>query len=331
MTTLTRRRGLSLGALALAGALALSACGSSGSDSSSDAGIGAGTDAAPARTHTVKTAMGDVEVPVNPQRVVVLDTGELDSALSLGVRPVGATHSATEEGFPAYLPAEETKGIKAVGEIANPDLETVASLKPDLILTSKVRDGDRYEQLKAIAPTVMTESTGTAWKENFQLHADALGKQAEAKKVVAAYDTHVAEVTEALGGKEKAAATEVNFVRFVEGSDIRIYGKQNYIGSILADLGLGRPAITDKAKDGFSYDVSPEKIDLADADVIFTSTYGSPEKAGTTKTMNSGLWKGLKASKDGKVFEVDDRLWIAGIGYTAADQILDELRTDLTK
>ncbi|MFB7913901.1 ABC transporter substrate-binding protein [Streptomyces sp. NPDC056061] len=320
MTTLTRRA-LPPVALALAGVLALSACGSSDDDAP-----GSGS----AKTHTVKTAMGDVEVPVAPKRVVVLDTGELDSALSLGVRPVGATHSASEDGFPAYLPADRTKGIKEVGEIANPNLETVASLKPDLILTSKVRDGDRYDQLKAIAPTVMTESTGSAWKQNFQLHAEALGKQAEAKKVVAAYDAHVAKVTEAIGGKAKAAATEVNFVRFVEGADIRIYGKQNYIGSILADLGMGRPAITDKAKDGFSYDVSAEKIDLADADVIFTSTYGDPAKAGTTKTMNGGLWKGLRASKTGKVFKVDDRLWIAGIGYTAADEILDEFRAKMT-
>ncbi|WP_406453192.1 iron-siderophore ABC transporter substrate-binding protein [Streptomyces sp. NBC_00876] len=322
MSTDLRRRGLTLGALALTGALALSACGSSDSDSTAKAGA--------ATTHTVKTAMGDVKVPVTPERVVVLDTGELDSALTLGVQPVGATHSATEDGFPTYLPAEKTKKLTEVGEIANPNLETVASLKPDLILTSKVRDGERYEQLSAIAPTVMTESTGTAWKENFQVHAEALGKQAEAKKVVAAYDAHVAKVTEAIGGKEKAAATDVNFVRFVEGADIRIYGKQNYIGSILADLGMGRPAITDKAKDGFSYDVSPEKIDLADADVVFTSTYGDPDKAGTTKTMQSGLWKGLTASKNGKVFKVDDRLWIAGIGYTAAGQILDEFQTKMT-
>ncbi|MER5499408.1 MULTISPECIES: iron-siderophore ABC transporter substrate-binding protein [unclassified Streptomyces] len=325
MSLTVRRRGLVLGALTLTGALTLGACGSS------DSGGGDGSGAGAAEKHTVKTAMGDVEVPVAPKRVVVLDTGELDSALTLGVQPVGGTHSATEDSFPSYLPESRTKDIKEVGEIANPNLETVASLKPDLILTSKVRDGDRYEQLSKIAPTVMTESTGTAWKENFQLHAEALGKQAEAKKVLAEYDAHVAKVTEAIGGKEKAAGTEVNFVRFVEGADIRIYGKQNYIGSILADLGLGRPAITDKAKDGFSYDVSPEKIDLADADVIFTSTYGDPGKAGTTKTMNSGLWKGLTASRNGKVFKVDDRLWIAGIGYTAAGKILDELQADLTK
>ncbi|WP_432166014.1 ABC transporter substrate-binding protein [Streptomyces sp. bgisy031] len=321
--TRSDRRALVSGSLALTGALALTACGSS------DGGSGA---AAPAsrKTHTVSTAMGDVKVPEHPTRVVVLDTGELDSALTLGVKPVGATHAATEEGFPSYLPEDEVKGIKEVGEIADPDMEAVAALDPDLILTSKVRDGARYQQLSAIAPTVMTESTGTAWKESFQVHADALGRKAQAKKVVSDYDAHVARVTAAIGGKEKAAATDINFVRFVEGADIRIYGRQNYIGSILADLGVGRPAITDKAKDGFSYDVSPEKIDLADADVIFTSTYGDPGRAKTTRTMKSGLWKNLEASEDGKVFQVDDNLWIAGIGYTAAHQILDEFQKDLT-
>ncbi|MFI5736747.1 iron-siderophore ABC transporter substrate-binding protein [Streptomyces anulatus] len=324
MTSLLRdRRALVAGSLAVTAALGLAGCGSS--DPAADSSD------SPAKTRTVSTANGDVDVPASPKRVVVLDSGELDSAITLGVRPVGATHSASEDAFPSYLPASETKDITPVGEIANANLESVAALKPDLILTSKVRDGERYDELSKIAPTVMTEATGSAWKENFQVHAEALGKQAEAKKVLATYDTQVAKVTEALGGKEKAAATDVNFVRFVEGAEIRIYGKQNYIGSLLADIGTGRPPITDKAKDGFSYDVSPEKIDLADADVIFTSTYGDPGKAGTTKTMNSGLWKSLKAAENDKVFKVDDRLWIAGIGYTAAGKILEEFETLMAK
>lgn len=324
MTGSVRRRGIAAGALAVSGALALSACGSSDSDDAASSPSKGGT-------HTVSTAMGKVEVPDAPKRVVVLDTAELDSAITLGVKPVGATHSDVESGFLSYLPKDQVKGIKDVGAIAAPNLEAVAALKPDLILTNKVRDGQRYEQLKKLAPTVMTENTGYPWKENFQVHADALGKKAEAKKVVDAYDTHVGEVTEAVGGAKKAAGTDVNVVRFIEGADIRIYGKKNYIGTILADVGVGRPAITDKATDGFSYDVSPEKIDLADADVIFTATYGDPKKAKQTETLNSGLWRNLKATKDGRVNKVQDELWIQGIGYTAADKILDELQSGLTK
>ncbi|WP_097981962.1 ABC transporter substrate-binding protein [Streptomyces sp. f150] len=319
-----RPRALAAVSLTAVAALTLAACGSS-DDSGSDSA--SGSDA----TRTVKTAMGDVKVKKAPQRVVVLDTAELDSALTLGVKPVGATHADVTSGFLNYLPKDQVAGIEDVGQMMTPNLEAIAGLKPDLILTSKIRHGDKYAELSKIAPTVMTENTGYPWKENFQVHAEALGKEAEAKMVADGYADHVADVTKALGGKEKVAATEVNMVRFVEGADIRIYGKKNYIATILADVGLGRPAITDQAKDGFSYDVSPEKIDLADADVVFHSTYGDPKKSKETETTGGGLWKNMDAVKNGKVFAVDDQLWIQGIGYTAADKILGELHKSLTK
>ncbi|MEU9712560.1 iron-siderophore ABC transporter substrate-binding protein [Streptomyces sp. NPDC047967] len=318
-----RPRALAAVSLTTVAALTLAACGSSG---------GSGSDSAPASdaTRTVKTAMGDVQVPKAPRRVVVLDTAELDSALTLGVKPVGATHADVASGFLNYLPKNQVAGIEDVGQMMTPNLEAIAGLKPDLILTSKIRHGDKYAELSRIAPTVMTESTGYSWKENFRVHAEALGKQAEAEMVTDGYADHVADVTKALGGEEKAAATEVSMVRFVEGADIRIYGRKNYIATILADVGLGRPAITDQAKDGFSYDVSPERIDLADADVVFHSTYGDPKKAKETTTTGSGLWKNMDAVKNGRVFAVDDQLWIQGIGYTAADKILGELHRSLT-
>ncbi|MEU5898022.1 MULTISPECIES: iron-siderophore ABC transporter substrate-binding protein [Streptomyces] len=323
-TPLHRHRALLTGSLALTGALALTACGSSDSD-------GNGTAAGSGGTHTVKTAMGDVKVPVNPRRVVVLDTAELDSAITLGVKPVGATHVEASSGFPGYLPKDEVSGVKDVGEMMTPNMEAIAALKPDLILTSKIRHAAKYDQLKAIAPTVMTETTGYPWKENFQVHADALGKRAEAKKVVADYTAHTKKVTRAIGGPAKAEQTKVNVLRFIEGADIRLYGDRSYIATLLKDVGLGRAPISAKAKDGFSYDLSPEKIDLADTDVIFRSTYGDPKKSKETQTVGSGLWKNMKAVRSGNVHTVDDELWIQGIGYTAADRILDEMQADLTK
>ncbi|MEU1224737.1 ABC transporter substrate-binding protein [Streptomyces microflavus] len=328
MTLQHRSRLLAAASLTVAAALSLSACGFSSESSSAS---GSSSDGSSEGSRTVKTAMGDVKVPAAPQRVVVLDTAELDSVLTLGVKPVGATHADVASGFLNYLPKDQVAGITDVGQMMTPNLEAIAGLKPDLILTSKIRHGDKYAELSRIAPTVMTENTGYPWKENFQVHAEALNKKAEAKMVTDDYAEHVTDVTKALGGKDKAAATEVNMVRFVEGADIRIYGKKNYIATILADVGLGRPAVTDRAKDGFSYDVSPEKIDLADADAVFHSTYGDPAKSKETQTTGSGLWKNMDAVKNGKVFAVDDQLWIQGIGYTAADKILEELKADLTK
>ncbi|GAB2577605.1 iron-siderophore ABC transporter substrate-binding protein [Streptomyces capparidis] len=312
----TRRAALAAAVLALLTA----ACGSS---DSGEGGEGA------ASTRTVRTAKGPVKVPQSPKRVVVLDTAELDSALTLGVTPVGATRADVAGGFLGYLGEERTEGIEDVGTIGQPNLEAIAALRPDLILTNGARDADRYDELTAIAPTVMTETTGHPWKENFQVHADALNKKAEAAKVVAAYRDHAAKVTKAAGGAARAKQTEVSVVRFVEGANTRLYGRQSYIGTILADVGLGRPKTQDI--DEMMVEISPEKADLAAGDVIFHSTYGDPDKARRKEVTGGALWKNLEAVRADRVFAVEDELWIQGIGYTAAGRILDELQRALTR
>ncbi|MDP9352451.1 MAG: ABC transporter substrate-binding protein, partial [Chloroflexota bacterium] len=110
---------------------------------------------------TIEHAMGTAEVPANPQRVVALDTGELDAAMTLGVKPVGAVEAIPGEGFPSYL--EGTEGIENVGTIEQPNLEKIAALKPDLILSSKLRHEVIYPQLSKIAPTVFAETVGVVW------------------------------------------------------------------------------------------------------------------------------------------------------------------------
>ncbi|MGD6744124.1 ABC transporter substrate-binding protein [Streptomyces sp. BH106] len=314
---------LALGA-ALALALTLSAC------SSDDDGGAAKPAAKASGSHTVGTAMGDVKVKNVPERVVVLNTAGLDSAITLGVRPVGATRAGTDQALPAYLPAAKTKGIAEVGERDSPDLKKIAGLKPDLIIGDKAHDAGRYKQLGAIAPTVLTGAADDAWKRNFLVHADALGEKARARQVVAEYKSHVAAVTKAVGGAGAAARTEVNVVRFVAGSDIRIYGRRTPTGTILSDVGLGRPAITNQVR-GLSYDVGPEQIGKADADAIFTSTYGNPGLAKVAEATTSGQWRGIRAVRDSRVYNVDDGLWAEGVGYTAAGQILSELESDLAR
>lgn len=337
-TTTAAAAGVLVAALALTGCAAGddgASGGSSGSFKAADCPEQPATTwaepAAGGGTHPVKTAMGEVKVPAAPKRVVVLDTAELDSAITLGVKPVGATRSDVASGFLDYLTKDQIAGIKDVGKIGAPNLEAVAALRPDLILTSKVRDGQRYDQLTKIAPTVMTETTGYPWKQNFATHADALGKIPEAKRTVAAYEAHAKRVTEALGGPAEAKRLRTNIVRFVEGADTRIYGCRSYIGTVLADIGTGPTSVVDGAKDGLMTEVSPEQINKADADAVFYSSYGTPEKSKEARITTGGLWKHLRAVTGGRSFRVDDQLWIQGIGYTAADKILDEVQQRLAK
>jgi iron complex transport system substrate-binding protein len=301
--------------------LALAACG--GDDGGGgDSGDG---EASADGTHTVETANGPVEVPRNPERVVVLDTGELDTALTLGITPVGSVHALEENDFLGYFPAKRQEGIADVGAITQPNLETVNELDPDVIIGSNVRDEERYDELSQIAPTVFAEDTGATWQENFLMFAEALDKADEAQRVIADYEDHVAEVVDTIGGPEAAAGLEVSILRFIDGADARLYGPESFIGTVLEDVGVGRPAILAEAEDGFAVEISPEQVDQADGDVVFYSSYGSTDGSGEDAAVGGPLWDTLTAVQNDRAFRVDDDLWFLGIGYTAANQILDEL------
>ncbi|WP_329490537.1 iron-siderophore ABC transporter substrate-binding protein [Kitasatospora sp. NBC_01246] len=317
LPALTRRT-----VLTLASGLALAACGSGGGGST-----GGGSGATAAATRVVRHARGESTVPQRAARVVVLDTDALDSVVTLGLTPVGATTTAEGTPFSGYLPADRLAGTKAVGTIGQPSLESIAALRPDLILSNQVRDDKRYDELSRIAPTVLTETTGPAWKENARLHAEALGRRAEAEAAEAAYRAKVTELVTALGGPASVAATRVEMARFLAGAPTRLYLNDTFVGSLFKDLGLGRPANQDKP--GFSIEISPEQVDQAAADVIFYSVYGDAAKSDRARIVDGSLWKNLDAVRAGRVYQVDDGLWMLGIGYTGAGQILDRIRAAL--
>lgn len=274
----------------------------------------------------VKHAMGETTVPANPQRVVVLDTGELDTALALGVKPVGAVSTSQGGSFPAYL-ADRTEGITNVGTIQQPNLEAIIALKPDLILSSKLRHEAIYPQLSQIAPTVFTEAVGVVWKENLMLHADALGKSAEAQKLMDDYTARLDEFKAKMG--DRLANTKVSTVRFLSGGKVRIYMKQSFIGTVLQDAGLPRPAAQDK--DVFAEEVSKERIPEMDGDVMFVTTFGSSEETALATFESDPLWSQLSVVKANKVYAVPDDYWMLGIGMLAANRVIDDLFTHLAQ
>jgi iron complex transport system substrate-binding protein len=341
------RRAL-LGALGALGASAvLAACKGdnrlppdSGSASSPAPGVGAGPGVLAAHasssqspsaspsppTRTVQAATGPVQVPTVPRRVVVLDTAALDSALTLGLTPIGAARPALDRGLPDYFPSGWLSPVATVGVVGSPDLGSVARLRPDLILSTRAADGTRYDRLSAIAPTVLTDAAdGASWKQDFQLHAQALDAQSVADAITSAHQEHVREVTAALGGAGAARRHRISLVRFVQGEAPRVVAARSFLGDLLADVQLGRPAAqnADAAEVVLS---SMDKLGEADGTTIFYATYGDPAGAHTQQVLTSSAWKDLAAVKAGRAYAVDDQLWHQGVGYFAADLILAQLR-----
>lgn len=299
--------------LTIATLFMIAGCGAAGGG----AAEGNGSETA-SEVRTVEHAMGETEIRGTPERVVVLDTGELDSAITLGVTPIGAVEAVEGMGLPEYL-GDAAEGVENVGTIEQPNLERIATLEPDLILSSKLRHENIYNQLSAIAPTVFTQTTGVTWKENFDKHAEALGKQEEAEQVKREYAERTAEFRDNLVENPP----EVSVVRFIAG-DTRIYQKESFIGTVLEDAGLPRPEAQDV--DEFAIlEASKEAIPDMGGDVIFTTVYGSEEDTAKEEVTSDPLWQQLEAVEEGRVYEVSDDLWMLGIGYTAANGVLDDL------
>lgn len=262
-------------------------------------------------------AMGETCIPENPQRVVVLDTGELDNALALGAPVVGAPVTEAQQ-YQEYL-ADQLGGIADTGAISEPNLEAILAMSPDLILGSKQRYEAIYEQLSEIAPTALTASLRVPWQDNFRFHADALGKTAEGEQLLAEYDAHVAEVQAVLG--DVLDSTTISIIRFRPGQ-VRLYLKSSYIGYILQDIGLRRPA--SQNEDVFSKEISLEQVQDVDADYIFITGY-APDDSDLEKFLNSPLWQTLNAVQNGRAIDVNDDTWIAGLGIQSANLVLDDL------
>jgi len=268
--------------------------------------------------------MGTTEVPESPERVVVLDTGELDSMIALGLTPVGAVEAIAGEGFPDYL-ADKVRGVQRVGTIEQPNVEAIAALEPHLILSSKLRHEAIYDQLSRVAPTVFTERTGSAWKENFRVHAEAVGRTGEAERLMQEYEQKTAGFKAAMG--ERLRQTETSVVRSV-GDEVRIYQKDNFIGTVLEDAGLPRPQPQNIAE--FAATATPETITSLDGDVMFLSKYGDDHRL-LAQLAQSPLWGRLEVVRQDKVYEVPDDLWFLGIGNLAARLVVDDLRAFLVE
>jgi iron complex transport system substrate-binding protein len=308
-----------VGALLVAG---LAACGST--EPAATSSTNSATANAPFRT--VKHAMGETKIPAQPKRVVALDQSFVDAVLTLETPVVGyTTYRSLDDKLPAYLgTVAEQYGKEAtpVGTLEEPSLEKIMALKPDLIVSAKVRHEALYDKLSKIAPTVFSETTGAIWKENVRLMGQALGKEELAEAKLKEYQDRAAQLGAAIKEKEGGELPTISVVRFAGEPTVRLYVEKSYSGIVLKDIGFPRPEGQPTVQDAIAVDVSQERITDLDADRIFVSTYEDPSVAESKeKFVNNPLWAKLKGQKH----DVSDLTWMTAVGIQGAHSIMDDV------
>ncbi|WP_414530110.1 ABC transporter substrate-binding protein [Nodularia chucula] len=257
----------------------------------------------------IKHRLGEACIPLEPQRIVVLDVPAiLDSLLALGIKPVGTAvahfgndeHGSGNRYFLDLLP-ELVLGIESVGVEGTPSLEKILKLKPDLILLANQSEL-AYPQLSKIAPAVLIDT----WKdripikENFRQIAKIMGKEKEGEKVLARYQERVLAFKSQLG--DRLRSSEISIIGYHGNQFFISHNSSNY-HQVFQDIDVPIKPILLKQENYTQ--ISIEKISDFDADILFFTDYNNP----SLHLYQYPLILSLKAVKNGRAYIVDGRVW----------------------
>ncbi|MFN2617743.1 MAG: hypothetical protein ABR581_11590 [Thermoleophilaceae bacterium] len=259
----------------------------------------------------IQHASGETFVPGRARRVVVLTPGAADTTLALGVKPVGAA-GRPSGGFPGYL-AARLGGVRDLGPPYRLSLPRIRALHSELILGSQRRQGSLFEQLRVIAPTVMSPpprigpGTPRQWRLMSRLYAEALGRVDEGEAMLRRYDALAAGVRRRFGpGARRLRVAAIEALP----SGARLAGLDSFAAAVLLDAGVrgARPR-------GISRALPPQRYARLPADLVLVSAVDGAERT------LAGLRRGLRA----RTVVVPDELWWRGEGPLASAAALGEL------
>jgi len=194
-----------------------------------------------------------VEVPQDPEDIVVFDMASLDTIGALG----GEVSGAPLDSVPDYLQDALTQDAFNAGTLFEADLIEIEAQQPDLIVIGG-RSSALYEDLSEIAPTVDLSLSGT-YLESLERNATFLGE------VLGAEDVAAAAVADLEAGIEEAVAVTADAGT---GLGLMVSG-----GRLNAMAPSGDDAAGRNARNGLLYDVFGVQPVVED---IEGATHGEP-------------------------------------------------------
>lgn len=248
--------------------LGLVGCGSADDKGSDRGGSGGGFPV------SVAGKFGTTTIEKRPQRVVALSWTDADFALALGVTPVGMSKDPFVPGGIQPWTKPKLKGATPTLFLNNAGdpVEKIAALHPDLILATKDYFLARsYQQLSKFAPVVTYTQApnGDTWQQGLTRVATALGRPAEAKRVIRATEAKV--VATGRAHPELHGARYATAVQPSASSVFTSNSRNDVAGRLLAKLGMRlSPALLrlKSAKTPGRAEISYEQADVLDADLL---------------------------------------------------------------
>lgn len=254
-------------------------------------------------THSVTHELGTAEVPDKAERVVTLELGLTETAAALGVIPIGVADDDKPERI-----AEDTMklidGYTSVGTRAQPNLEVIRSLNPDLIIADVDRHESIYEELQKIAPTVAYKDDAANYEtvvETTTKLGEALNKESEAEKLITQHN----QLSEELKSKMEVTDKTVLQAGYSEGNVFSVSTSSAFTPGFLTTLGVNYALQDDTAT---TQELTIEQLLKINPDtLIVTITEDAPSVLEILK--EDPLWNKLTAVSSKQVYEVGHNDW----------------------
>lgn len=279
----------------------------------------------PSESRSITHALGTTRVPERPQRIVALTgTSDLESLLVLGVKPFAAAGDDRRGlGRTVWQPhmAGQMQGVEMLPSRRNISLEKVATLQPDLIVGASAQIKAVYPRLSQIAPTVALD-TNQPWQENLRLVAEVVGEPERAETWIMTFEQRLATLADTY--REKLAGITYTTAYYQPGRrqfDM-ILGRD--LDQAFEGIGLTKPVeqtriIAQQENSLRRANISLERLDLIDTDLLFFYHYGYPtiQKAHELPELNrfleaEPLLRSLRAVENRRVFIVPAYYWFLG-------------------
>ncbi len=294
-------------ALALSGVLLLAGCGQGTQDTQEAAASTQQEEAVSEETTypiTITDSYGEsVTVESEPMRVISVAPNLTETMFKLdaGDKLVGRSDYCD---YP-----DEALEIDSVGSIYEPDIETIVSLEPDLVIVSTHFDEENTEKLQELDIPVITlyeEAEMEGVYDMITTLGEVMNRNEAAADCVAEMQTMITEVEETVAGQEEPTAYYV--VGFGEYGDFTA-GGDTFTGQMLEMAGADNIA-----KDVSGWSMTTEEIIEADPEIIIMADYMLDE------FMTTSPYSELTAVKEGCVYTIDNNL-LERQGYRNAEGI----------
>ena len=269
----------------------------------------------------------EVEVPYDPQRVVVVDMATLDilDNLGLGDRVVGSSTTALEY-LQSYVNDENVANL---GTIKEADMEAVMACEPDIIFMGG-RMAEYYDALNEIAPVVRLiadtdDGVVESVRKNAKTIASIFGVEDKVDATMADFDERIAALGKFAEGKTALVGMCTSGSFNLLGND----GRCSIIGREIGFDNLGVDVVAAQSESGSG------RSGRGDRDSSESSEGGEGSQGGGTATHgNEASFELIVSLNPEYIFVMDRDAAIGTDGAQLAQEIMENelvMGTDVYK